>query len=327
MAAVVTRIRIGEVSHIAIYPIKGAGRVELASAMLTPSGLKDTTGIRDREFMVVMRDPTPTGVHEFVTQRRGRDESSRRANGTAQLALVRPAIEEQGIRLSFNGQDPILVPRFQAANEHSMQRMRVGIWGKIVHALDQGNTMAEWLSDHIHEPVRVVHLPRRLERTVSRQYLGYGRPSQSSNDVNQRNRIWFQDGYPVHYISNSSLEILSEKVGEEVPWTSFRPNLVINGIMPKIEHHVNEGMINGVPFLQPKPCTRCAVPNTAQDTLARMRVTQHLDLWRDAEGILQPIFGENIIPLSIGAVRPQETMYMTAERYPPLVYGPIERFR
>src|SRR5271170_4509594 len=57
-------IELGEISKLRICPIKGAEMIEVNHAFLRNGGFE-----RDREFMIVRRDPDDKEIHDFITQR------------------------------------------------------------------------------------------------------------------------------------------------------------------------------------------------------------------------------------------------------------------
>ena len=72
-----------------------------------------------------------------------------------------------------------------------------------------------------------------------------------------------------------------------MPINRFRPNLLLSGIEPYDEDHIDELTIGGVTLKVVKPCTRCQITTTDQSTasvgveplptLARYRYSAVLD--------------------------------------------------
>ena len=88
-----------------MYPVKGCARVELQSARVGPTGLEG-----DREYMVVREQAEADGVHLFVTQRHKRTREETKPQSLAILALIKPEIRDDALRLTWRGSDPIDVP-------------------------------------------------------------------------------------------------------------------------------------------------------------------------------------------------------------------------
>ena len=292
--------RIGRVSHVAIYPVKGCARIELASARLTPSGLEG-----DREYMIVREETDSDGVHHFVTQRDKRNRSEAKPQGLAAMALIRPEVTTHGLQLTWKGADPIdVVPEEKS-------RMKVRVHSDVVSAEDQGAPVARWLSEHLRSKVRLVRAGGEFHRLASQTYM------KSTNQVN------FQDAYPVHWVMQESVDELSRVAGEMIPWTSFRPNIVGEGGEPGIEHKIHRGWIGEVEFIQPKPCTRCPVTTVDQET-GEKRGTEplkSLSTYKRWDRTKELIFGENVLPLRNGSIKTDDEITMSTARDPPILYG------
>jgi uncharacterized protein YcbX len=306
---------VGKISYIGISPIKSARMMELVRAELTPEGMESEVcgvKIRDRQFMIVKKEPDSNGVHNFVTQRGESKENEYCASGLPVLALIRPQILSGMLYMNWEGKDAIpVVP----SNMNLGKEIPCGIWGKLVNAVDQGDALARWLSEHLEMQVRLVKAAGSFRRTVSQKY-------ESNN-----NTLRFQDGYPVHWFTRESVWELCQRAEKAINFECFRPNIVTEGGDSQAEHMVHLGKINRIPFVNPKPCDRCPTTLVDQDhgriggkeplqTLAKYMK------WRNREGKPKVIFGENMLPLWPGEIKIGDEVIMTAARDPPLVYGP-----
>jgi uncharacterized protein len=293
---------IGCIERIARYPVKSAGPEEVSNVALTPRGIRG-----DREYMVVRAVPEDN-VYRFVTQRDRRSDDDV-PQGFSALALVRPTLTGDGLVLRWKGESGShFVPFFTEGAE-----LPVRVWDDIVKAPDMGREPAQWLSDHLGARVRLVRAAGSFERKARQDY------EESENDIN------FPDGYPVHAISRASLDELEERAQCMIPWTTFRPNIVIEGSEPRIEHVVRTGSMAGVPFTNPKPCDRCTTTNVVQETgdVVPNRVTQHLARymrWRSRDGTPKLIFGTNLNPKGYGVISVGDEIIMAERRDPPLTY-------
>lgn len=296
---------VGRVSHIALHPVKSARMIEVEKAVVTPQGVEG-----DRQFMVVLRERDRDGVHHFLTQRRHKEEDQKRAAGLPTLALIQPDLRGRAMRLAWEGSDAIDVPM----GINSGVELKVGIWGNVVRAVEQGERYALWLSEHLGVDVLLVKAAGPFQRAVSQKWL--------PND----NTLRFQDGYPIHWFLQESVTELSQRAGVDISWRRFRPNFVVEGGNPQAEHLIYQGALNGIPFLQVKPCDRCPTTTVDQD-LGKITGTEPLRTlgtyknWRNMEGAKKVIFGENLLPLARGEVKVGDEMVMTSIRDPPLVYG------
>jgi uncharacterized protein len=293
---------IGKVSHLAIYPVKGCARVELQSALVSRMGLEG-----DREYMIVREEAEADGVYPFVTQRDKRSREEAGPQSLAVLALIRPEIRDDALRLTWKGSDPIVVAR----NRHLGGEMKVRIHKEIVSAVDQGEPVARWLSQHLAMKVRLVRASGAFHRLARQNYMP------------NTNQIMFQDAYPIHWVMQESVDELSKIAGQDIPWTRFRPNIVGEGGAPQTEHQIYEGTIGEMRFVQPKPCTRCPVTTVDQE-IGEKRGTEpltSLSKYKRWDKTRETIFGENILPLQSGLITVGDDIFELSARNPHLVYG------
>lgn len=298
---------IGRIEHIAIHPVKSAAAVEVPTARLTPAGLEG-----DRRLMIVRALPDERGVHDFVTQRDSRFRGEGNPQSMRVLTHIKPQIIDGNLVLTWDGNDGIEVsPDVDRGTELDVRIHKQEYHG----AVDQGDRLAEWLSDHLQLGVRMVKAANNFYRTASQSY------------ATNKNPLAFQDGYPVHWFLRESAEELSKVAGEEIPWQTFRPNIVVAGSEPRTEHVVFSGEVSGIPFVDPKPCDRCPVTNIDQKTgdLKIGRATTPLATymnWDNVRGQRKVIFGENMLPQTEGQVSVGDEVVLIDRRDPPLAYGP-----
>ena len=297
---------IGKIEHIAIYPVKSAGMLELHEATITPEGI-----VGDRKYMIVRATPNADGVFEFITQRdkRNKEDRSEAPQSLAILSQIKPEMRNNVLNLTWKGKDAITVPE----KMDSGQEIPVRIWDDVVQAVDQGDQLAEWLSGHLNLRVRLVKGAGSFRRKARQNYM--------HND----NTVRFQDGYPVHWFFQASVDELAQRAEENVSWKNFRPNIVVSGSPAQTEHIVHSGIIGDVPFIDPKPCDRCEVTNVDQETgtLVAGRALRPLvkySRWVNNEGKQKIIFGENMLPLQEGKIKVGDEVVMTEKRKPSLQY-------
>lgn len=300
---------VATVEHIGFYPVKSCGAVELESATLTPSGLV-YEGYADREFFIVRAAPNQEGVHEFITQRDKRDDQDR-PQGLADLAKIKTKFIHCLLALTYQGSFIEIPP-----DANRGPQVPVRIWDDISLAVDQGEMLSRWLSDALNLKVRLVKAEGPFERAARQNYM------------RNTNMIRAQDAYPIHWLTQESINELSQRTGEEIPWQTFRPNFVVSGIPPQFEHQVFEGEIAGIPFVDPKPCDRCPTTRVDQAT-GEIRdkstwpeaILNTYKRWRNIDGQVKVIFGENMLPFESGIVAVGNEMVVKSYRNPPLIYG------
>ena len=308
------------VKHLAFYPVKSAAGIEIPYATLTPSGLAFNK-IKDHMYMVVSAEKgfveangQYKGVHEdgyfyFVTQR---DRRNKREKGQTLsiMQLIKPQSPNIGsLQLTWKYKEPIDVP-----NNLDGATLPVNVWDNKCIAVDQGDEIAGWLSDHLSFNARLVMAGGPFRRIARQNYTKNENPMQ------------FQDGYPVHWFPIESVNELSEKAGIDIPWQSFRPQIVVEGMSAQSEHKIYSGSIGVIPFTDPKPCDRCTItlvdPETGfvrgKEPLRTLRTYKN---WTDMNDENKVIFGENMLPEGEGSIALGSQLILGATRTPPLVYG------
>jgi uncharacterized protein YcbX len=253
------------VASLIYYPIKACRGFEVDETNVERMGLAG-----DRRMMVV----TPAGG--FLTQR-----------DYPKLALVTPAISGEAVTLSAPGTDSLTV------NIRTSGPTRpVDIWrSKGVLAVDQGESAAEWFSDWLGSPARLVHIADGYLRRLNAKYA-----------LNADDHTGFADGYPILLASEESLADLNSRLDEPVPMNRFRPNLVVKGCEPFAEDTWSSIRIGGIEMAVVKPCARCPVTTIDKETLAKSKEPlKTLAAYRTKEG--GAMFGQNVIPLNEGRLR------------------------
>ena len=261
------------VTSLIYYPIKACRGHEVDISNVERMGLE-----HDRRMMVV----TPEGG--FVTQR-----------DTPKLALVTPSISSEKLTLSAPGMDNLTI-NFQKSGS----TRPVDIWrSKGVQAVDQGELAAEWFSDWLGTPVRLVHMAEGYIRKLNEQYA-----------VSADDHTGFADGYPILLASEESLGDLNARLDEPVPMNRFRPNIVVRGCEPFAEDtwsriRIGEARAESgrsVELAVVKPCARCVVTTIDKQTLAQSKEPlKTLTTYRTQNG--GAMFGQNVIPLNEGKLR------------------------
>lgn len=225
-------------ARLFVYPVKSCAGVELREALLTETGLD-----LDRAWMVV----DPEG--NFVTQRE-----------LPRMVLIRPQLKLSEVVLRAPG---MLALHLQIDTVEEPVRVRV--WKDEVPAFDMGDVAAQWFTDFLGRPLRLVRFDPEHRRLSSRQWTG------EAEALNQ-----FSDGYPLLVASTASLALLNAKLaaGGQAPVgiERFRPNIVLEGVEAHDEDRLDLLRIatgEGEVQLRPvKPCARCPMPNIDPATAA-----------------------------------------------------------
>jgi uncharacterized protein YcbX len=232
------------IAALNVYPVKSCRGIALARAAVTVRGLRagaPPSTVGDREWMIVDNEGA------FVTQR----EHPR-------LALIGTAVADGELRLSGPDRAPLAVPLRAAIGA----AREVRVWESRVSAHDAGDAAAAWLSAFLGIAVRLVRFDPQHERRCNPAYAGESGAHTA-----------FADGYPILVIGAASLAELNAHLamrGEPpLPMNRFRPNVVIAGLDAHAEDHLATIAVDGVVLQPVKPCTRCQITTTDQDTALR----------------------------------------------------------
>jgi uncharacterized protein YcbX len=213
---------------------------------------------------------------EFLTQRE-----------YPRLALTRPTLEVDGLTLDAPGLPSLEVP---VATEGTRRQVRV--WKDWCHAIDQGDLAARWISEHLGADCRLVRMDGAFARKVNPDFA-----------VDERDQVGFADGYPLLLTSEESLGDLNARLATPLPMNRFRPNVVIRGASePFAEDRLLVFKIGNVTFHAVKPCARCEIPTTDQQTATRgHEPLTTLATFRKVGS--KVLFGQNLIHANQGVIR------------------------
>lgn len=252
-------------SNLTYYPIKSCRGFDVTESNVERMGLEN-----DRRLMVISLE------NKFLTQRE-----------IPKLALVTPTLQNDSITLTAPNYDSLHFPIKKSGYNFPVQ-----IWKSSgVPAVDQGDETAEWFSNFLDMPVRLVHIADGYKRTVNMEYA-----------INADDHTGFADGYPILIISEESLHDLNSRLDSTLPMNRFRPNLVVKGCKPFEEDTWKRIRIGNVELALVKPCARCEITTFDKETLERSKEPlKTLAQFRKHK--LGAIFGVNVIPLNSGRLK------------------------
>ena len=225
----------GRLAAITIHPIKGCRRIELDSVSVTATGLDG-----DRQWQVTTVPAEGEAIGEAVTQRR-----------RSAMATIVPELASDGLRIGVPGLGSIEVVRPER-NDTAVH----ALIGDVVECGDAGDEAAEFFSEALGEPCRLVAMTPESSRPVR---LFRGRLT------------GFSDAAPVLVANTASLDDLVAKATEPFGIERFRANLIVSNDEPWSEDTWTEFSIGDALLATRVAWPRCAVPQIDQDTGERHR--------------------------------------------------------
>ncbi|MDQ1015332.1 MOSC domain-containing protein [Streptomyces afghaniensis] len=234
------------VVELSYYPVKGCAGTSAAGALLTPAGLA-----HDRSFMVVSEEGG------YRTQRRD-----------PRLAVIRPAVSADGERLTLSAPG---TEDLHLRVDTTGTRQKVDLFGTAYQGIDQGDPAADWLSEVLRSPSRLVRVPPEHDRVTDGMTPGTS---------------GYADSCALHIISRSTLDHFNRKLRERgaspLPMNRFRPNIVLDGgdaldggddlhgwDAPHTEDRVRHLRIGDIELGYAKLAIRCAVTLVEQESGTR----------------------------------------------------------
>lgn len=218
------------------YPVKSCRGERTEAVAVEPWGLAG-----DRRWMIVDADGGAVTAREHP-----------------QLLLVTPSLNSDGITLSRPAAEDLTVPLPRGDD-----LVPVNVWGSDLAAALASDAAANWLSEAVGEPVRLVYLDEPTRRRPD--------PSRSR----EHDRVSFADAYPLLLASEGSLATLNELIADgpraaegPLPMTRFRPNVVVAGAPAWAEDTWRLLRIGDVVFRVTKGCDRCVLTTIDPATAA-----------------------------------------------------------
>ena len=268
MAAV--RLTDVHVSSLHIYPVKSIAPIDLLEAVVEPWGLAG-----DRRWMA---------VNEQGGQRTAREHR--------QLLSIEAVPNATGLTLTGPHADPIVVTTTGDAAEAS-------VWKTPFPATDIGPAAADWFTQLIGQPTRLVYLHDPTARPITDETTA--RPG----DV-----VSMADAFPLLLTTTASLRQVNDWISEDHPddhvdplvMRRFRPNVVVEGADAFAEGTWSEIRIGDVSFRAGGECARCVLttidPWTLKSGKEPIRTLARRHSWDR-----KTWFGLNLVPISAGSIR------------------------
>lgn len=219
------------VSALHVHPVKSCAGIQLDEAELTATGLD-----LDRAWMVVDAEG------EMLTQRE-----------LPRMSLIQPQLRMGEVILRAPG---MLALHLRINTVEAPTRARV--WDDVVKAFDMGDLAAQWFSDFLGRRARLARFDPDERRLSDARWTG----ALAAENA-------FTDGFPLLVAGSASLAELNRRLVQRgqaaVTMQRFRPNLVLDGLQPFDEDHLDEIVMAtagaSIRLRLVKPCVRCSIPN------------------------------------------------------------------
>jgi uncharacterized protein YcbX len=251
-------------SEINIYPVKSLAGISLQSAEVEERGLK-----YDRRWVLVDESKT------FFTQR-----------DFPEMALIKVSMENNGLKLQHKTKN--LETLFIPFDFEHLKTDKVVIWNDTVIGEFYSSEIDKWFSDIIGIKCHLVKMPESTKREVDKNFI--------KNKI-----VSFADGYPFMIIGQASLDDLNSRMEIPLPMNRFRTNFVFTGGKPFEEDNWKKFKVGDVKFEAIKPCARCVITTTDQDTAERFKEPLlTLSKYRKIDN--KVMFGMNLVCESTGKV-------------------------
>ncbi len=268
-------IKFMRISEINFYPIKSLKGISTDKAVVEDRGLRF-----DRRWMLVDTD------NRFMTQREH-----------PKMATIKVAVDDSGLKVESDGKEPLFIPTVSGTEPNELET--VTVWSSTVKAAVHSDNVNQWFSGVLNFDCRLVAMTESSNRHVDPDYAK--RPEDT---------VSFADGYPFLLIGQASLDDLNKRISEKnagstglqpLPMNRFRPNFVVSGSEAFEEDSWKRIRIGETIFHLVKPCGRCIITTTDQQTGQRNgdEPLATLSGYRKMDGKL--LFGQNLIAETSGA--------------------------
>jgi len=251
-------------SEIYIYPVKSLGGISVDSVIVEERGLK-----YDRRYLLIDEN------NVFMTQR-----------DFPQLALLKLSFRENGFNVLNTQNNSYTFIPFES---DSKENISVTIWDDVCSAVRVSKELDDWFSTAINKKCSLVYMPDDEKRIVEKKY------------INDEHIVGFADAYPFLIIGQSSLDDLNTRLDKPIPMNRFRTNFVFTGGKPYEEDNWKDFKIGELSFKAVKPCARCVITTTNQDTAERSNEPlKTLSEYRKINN--KVMFGMNLVCRQTGSI-------------------------
>lgn len=218
------------IEELNIYPVKSCAPISGDSFGITEKGFA-----YDREWVITR----PNGT--FISQRTN-----------PELALIQTNIQDDRLVLKAPIVGELAIPLARKSSEET----QIEIFKKAGTGTDEGNVVANYLSDYIGKPVRLFRnqQPRLIKEECRKE--------------DATTAVGFADGFQVLLASTESLKELNKHSDQEIDMARFRANMIVSGELEAYDEDYWRKLTiaKNVGFQVVRACARCPMPNINQAT-------------------------------------------------------------
>lgn len=214
-----------QIRNLIIYPVKGLPGLEVEQAVIGDTGFEG-----DRRFMLV------DASGRFISQRE-----------FPALTRFRILAKENNVYSIFHAEHASA--KIEIGGDYSGGNREVQIWDDRVIARELGTEYNAFFEAILGVKCSLVYMNDHSARP---RLIGNHRES-----VN----VSFADSSPYLVLGTSSIQDLNRRVGQDLEWIRFRPNIIVETHEPYLEDELEFFGNENYRFHFLKKCGRCQVPN------------------------------------------------------------------
>lgn len=206
------------------------------------------------------------------------------------LACLKPSFTGPGASLAGSGpakEDQLPAVRLDVGSDHiefeptrRSDPAHARLWKADRVIVDEGDEMANWLSDRLDRAVRLVRHRPDLDPWCQPEPEAQGAST------------GLADGYPVLVVAARTIE---DAVGTAFSTRRFRANIVIRDVPPAAEDHWSRIRIGEAELELVKPCVRCVATTVDPDQGTRDGPEPLATLSRNRQWEGKPVMGWNAL--------------------------------
>ncbi|KAL4238414.1 hypothetical protein ACF0H5_003122 [Mactra antiquata] len=266
---------VGTVSDILVYPLKSGRRLkDVKHATLNKHGLF-VDGIGDRHWIIC------------------RNGERMNMNRIPRIVTINTFVEGKNLRLEVNGFEPLIIPADPEVSEKDITKIKFSTVPQL--ALDCGDEAATWLCKVLErENLRLYHSSAKIEKRLASDSAT---EKKWKTEIQPQDEAAFQDFGTCMIMSDSSMEVLNQRIEKNIHSVQFRPNIMVKGSKPFDEDNWKEVYIGDSAVLRfVDMCQRCLMVTRDYETGVLDKEEQPLkELKRfrcmEAYGPTKPVMG------------------------------------